>query len=150
MGNEVKLRLQFAVVVVFFIWNFLIPPRLFLGRNFFFKYFMVHCAITIIQYCWKENKNRYMIRSNGGPWKISFQKKKHHRRTLFNTSFYFILHQSLQYHLNSMFHFSLGPMFLSAFLRDWGVISFDILTVTVMTTGSWLVLWARYWNLLCH
>ena len=106
----------------------------------FFKYFMVHCAITIIQYCWKENKNRYMIRSNGGPWKISFKKKKHHRRTLFNTSFYFILHQSLQYHLNSMFHFSLGPMFLSAFLRDWGVISFDILTVTVMTTGSWLVL----------
>ena len=36
-----------------------------------------------------------------------------------------------------MFHFGLGPMFLSAFLRDWGVISFDILTVTVMITGSW-------------
>lgn len=102
--------------------------------NFFFKYVMVHCAITIIQYCWKENKNRYMIRSNGSPWKKKKKKKKHHRRTLFKTSFSLILCHSL--HLNSMFHFSLGPMFLSAFLRDWGVVSFDILTVTVMTTGS--------------
>ena len=28
-----------------------------------------------------------------------------------------------------MFYFSLGPMFLAAYLRDWGLIAFDILTV---------------------
>ena len=33
MGNENKLQLKFAVVVVFFKWNFLIFPRFSLGRN---------------------------------------------------------------------------------------------------------------------
>ena len=162
MGNENKLQLKFAVVVVFFKWIVFILPRFFLGRNILSQwltlyFFWVFPSLVCLYYHLlllktKKQKKHYIIRFNRGPWQIhvSFQKKEHHLRRLFKTSFSFILYHSLQYHLNSMFYFSLGPMFLSAFLRDWGVISFDILTVTVMTTGSWSQLWARHWKLLCH
>ena len=110
--------------------------------NFFWVFFSTVCLyyhlLLLKKKTKKQQKNHYIIRSNRGPWQIhvSFQKKEHHLRRLLKTSFSFILYHSLQYHLNSMFYFSLGPMFFSAFLRDWGVISFDILTVTVMTTES--------------
>ena len=124
-----------------FPWDVIFYPSGLL-YNFFWVFFSIVCLYYHLLLLKKKNKkkqkNHYIIRSNRGPWQIhvSFQKKEHHLRRLFKTSFSFILYHSLLYHLNNMFYFSLGPMFLSAFLRDWGVISFDILTVTVMTTGS--------------
>ena len=127
---------QTAVQVFFFKLDILSLPQFFLGRKFTCQ----RLTYQIFSGYFKEG---------GGPWMISFP-KKNHLCTLFKTSFSFILYHSLQYHLNSTFHFSLGPMFLSAFLRDWGVISFDILTVTVMTTGSWSQLSAKHSKLFCH
>ena len=121
-----------------FPWDVIFYPSGLL-YHFFWVFFSIVCTLlSFIAIKNKKQKNHYIIRSNRGPWQIhvSFQKKEHHLRRLFKTSFSFIQYHSLLYHLNSMFYFSLGPMFLSAFLRDWGVISFDFLTVTVMTTGS--------------
>ena len=130
-----------------FPWDVIFYPS---GLIFFWVFFSTVCLyyhLLLLKKKPKKQKNHYIISSNRGPWQIhvSFQKKEHHLRRLLKTSFSFILYHSLQYHLNSMFYFSLGPMFFSAFLRDWGVVSFDILTVTVK-----LQLWARHWKLLCH